>query len=151
MRGVALCLRREDVLPCGPNTLEGEQNVLSALLCSGITIDELKPLEAKHFYSVFNQRLFETLATTKSRDLDAVADALGGYGPIMEELEIIANCTPFVHPTRLHKDVIMIVDRWRERQLIQVMQKVDAELRVGALTVDGARARLREFFVGNAS
>jgi len=69
-------------------------------------------------------------------------------GPVLEELTTIRDCTPFAAAATLTRHVATVMNRWQERELIQKMQRIDAELRVGALTVDGAKLRLREFFMG---
>jgi len=150
MRGVALTLPREDVKPAGPHDSDAEQDVLSALLCEHTTPEALAPLEARHFYSTFNQHLFTLLGTTTERDLQALVDLLDMRGPVLEELATIRDATPFTGPARLRQHVNTLLDRWHERELIRTMQQLDAELRVGAITVDGAKLRLREFFMGNS-
>ncbi|HEY5373887.1 MAG TPA: DnaB-like helicase N-terminal domain-containing protein [Polyangiaceae bacterium] len=150
MRGVALTLPREDVKPAGPHDYDAEQDVLSALLCEHTTIEALAPLETRHFYSTFNQHLFAALAASSERDLQAITDALETRGPVLEELTIIRDGTPFASAPRLREHVNTIMARWLERELIRTMQQLDAELRVGAITVDGAKLRLREFFMGNS-
>ncbi|MEO7032727.1 MAG: hypothetical protein ABI548_02765 [Polyangiaceae bacterium] len=147
MRGAILQLPREIVPMPAPGNLDVEQEILSAVLVGHVTTDDLKPLEARHFYSRFNRRLFETLATSPERDLQAITDALPCRGPILEELTIIRDATPFACLPTLRKHVKTVMDRWLERELICTMQQIDAELRVGALTHDGARARLREHFM----
>jgi hypothetical protein len=150
MRGVALTLPREDVKPAGPHDYDVEQEVLSALLCDYTTAEALGPLESRHFYSTFNQHLFSALTASPERDLQAITDALDMRGPVMEELGTIRDATPFTGPERLRGHVRTLMDRWRERELIRAMQLLDAELRLGTVTVDGARLRLREFFMGNS-
>lgn len=148
MRGVALTLPREDVKPAGPHDYDVEQEVLSALLCDHTTAEALAPLESRHFYGTFNRELFSALATSPERDLQAITDALSLRGPVLGELETIRDATPFTGPVRLRQHVNTLMDRWRERELIRTMQVLDAELRLGTVTVDGARLRLREFFMG---
>jgi hypothetical protein len=147
MRGAALTLPREDVKPAGPHDYDVEQEVLSALLCEHTTAEALAPLEARHFYSVFNQHLFAALAVGPERDLQAITDGLSLCGPVLEELTIIRDATPFTGPERLRGHVRTLMDRWLERELIRTMQCLDAELRVGAVTVGGAKLRLRAFFM----
>ena len=147
MRGVALTLSRDDVRPVGPHDLDAEQAVLCAILNGNTEADDLKPLESRHFYSHFNQRLFAALSATDERDLRALVDALDTRGPVLEELTTIRDATPFVCVPLLRNEVAKILDRWLERELIRAMQKIDAELRVGAITHDGARARLRQHFM----
>jgi hypothetical protein len=60
------------------------------------------------------------------------------------------RCTPFAVATTLRKHVATIMNHWLERELIRTMQQLDAELRVGAITHDGARARLRQHFTETA-
>ena len=148
MRGVALTLPREDVKPAGPHDYDAEQAVLSALLVGHVGADDVRPLEPRHFYGTFNQRLFKLLASTAERDPQALVDLLEMHGPVMEELLTIRDATPFVCRELLQVEVAKIFNRWLERELIQTMQRLDAELRVGAITVDGAKLRLREFFMG---
>ncbi|MEP7049451.1 MAG: DnaB-like helicase N-terminal domain-containing protein [Pseudomonadota bacterium] len=150
MRGAIMQLPREIVPMPAPADLDIEQEILSALLCGHVTTDELKPLESRHFYSRFNQRLFEFLVASAERDLQAITDALPCRGPVLEELTIIRDATPFACLPTLHKHIRTVMDRWLERELIRTMQEVDAELRVGALTHDGARARLRQHFMEHA-
>jgi len=148
MRGAALTLPREDVKPVGPHDSDVEQEILSALLIGHATVESLKPLESKHFYSTFNQHLFRFLSESPERDLQAITDAIDLCGPVLEELTTIRDCTPFAAAATLTRHVATVMNRWQERELIQKMQRIDAELRVGALTVDGAKLRLREFFMG---
>ena len=148
MRGVALTLPREDVKPAGPHDSDVEQQILSALLSGHATAEQLKPLESKHFYSTFNQHLFTFLSNSPERDLQAIADTIDMRGPVLEELTTIRDCTPFAAAATLSKHVATVVNRSLERELIQTMQHIDAELRVGSLSVDGAKLRLREFFMG---
>jgi replicative DNA helicase len=150
MRGCALTLSREDVRPTGPHNSDIEQEVLSALLCGHTTVEALKPLESSHFYSNFNQHLFAVMTTTVELDLQALAQLLDMRGPVFEELTTIKDSTPFAAAATLRKHVVTIMDRWRERGLIREMQQIDAELRTAGLTVDDARQRLREFFMGAA-
>jgi len=144
----ALLMPRPEVTPAAPHDLDAEQGVLSALLCGHTTIDALKPLESSHFYGHFNQRLFNVLCWSPERDLERIADLLNIGGPVIDELTTIRDATPFAVRATLRAHVMTIVDRWRERELIRAMQQIDAELRVGALNHAGARARLREHFVG---
>jgi len=150
MRGCALTLSREDVRPTGPHNLDAEQEILSALLCEHATFESLKPLESRQFYAHFNQKLFAFLSENPERDLQLVADGLNMCGPLLEELTTIRDCSLFAGSATLAKHVSTVMNHWLERELIQVMQHIDAELRVGALTHDGARARLRAHFVGNS-
>jgi replicative DNA helicase len=150
MRGCAMTLSREDVRPTGPHNSDIEQEILSALLCGHTTVETLEPLESRHFYSNFNQHLFAALTTTAELDLQALADLLDMRGPVLEELATIKDATPFAAAATLRKHVATIMDRWRERELIREMQQIDAELRTAGLTVDDARKRLREFFIGAA-
>ncbi|HET7540687.1 MAG TPA: DnaB-like helicase N-terminal domain-containing protein [Polyangiaceae bacterium] len=145
-----MTLPREDVKPVGPHDGDSEQVVLSALLCGHATIEDVKPLEARHFYSTFNARLFGVLCTSAERELPALIDLLDMRGPVLEELTLIRDASPFVCVPLLSVEVAKILDRWLERELIRVMQELDAQLRVGAITHDGARARLRQHFMENA-
>lgn len=186
VRTLALTLPREVVKPVGPHDADAEQAVLSALLNGHATVAELRPLAPRHFYSLFNAKVFEALTArttrdgrckrcdgtgrlaafnvrpgchyvlcnecliTSDRELQALVDLLEVRGPVLEDLTIIRDTTPFTHPSFLRQNVTTIMRRWLERELIRTMQEIDAELRVGALTHDGARRRLREHFLENS-
>lgn len=147
MWSAMIMLPREEAPQAAPHDTDAEQEVLSALLCEHTTTEALKPLESRHFYSRFNQHLFALLATTEERDLQTLVDLLDARGPALEELTIIRDATPFAIAKTLRKHVTSIMERWLERELIRTMQTLDAELRIGAITHDGARSRLRQHFM----
>lgn len=150
MRGAILTLPREEAPQAAPHDSDAEQVILCALLLGHSSAEHVKGLQPRHFYSAFNARLFELLTSTKERDLQLLADRLGILGPVVPELELIRDASVFVCASMLHLEVAKVLERWLERQLIRTMQEIDAALRVGSLTHDGARARLRQHFMENA-
>jgi len=149
MRAAVMMLPREELPQAAPHDLDAEQEILSALLCDHVTTDELKPLTPQHFYSRFNQFLYQVLLNVPERDLQKLTDLLDVRGPVLEELTTIRDATPFCSLQTLRKHVATLVERSLERELIRVMQKIDAELRVGSLARDEARIRLRKHFTGS--
>jgi replicative DNA helicase len=136
-----------------PCDIDAEAEILSALLCGDRITHDFHPLQGEHFYSRINLEIFEALQALEHRGelpaLDVVARELhdrGVRGPVREELECLRDAQPFRLLADLRRGVGRIMDRWRERQFLAVMQSIDMQIRTGQLDVDGARRRLEEFF-----
>ena len=151
IRAAALVSEPRPSLP-PPSDLDAEAEVLSALLEGHCSVADLAPLEARHFFGRFHSEVFEalTLLSDRASDLESVAELLtdrGIVGPVVDELEQLRDAQPFASSDRLCQHVRTILDRWRERRFLELLGSIDLEVRTGVLSVDGAKPRLREFFL----
>lgn len=150
IRAAALVTEPRPCLP-PPAAVDAEAEVISALLEGHCSVADLAPLEAQHFYGRFHREVFEAISLLgpKALDLDVLARLLtdrGIAGPVRDELEQLRDAQPFASAERLCQHVRTILDRWRERQFLALLQCIDLEVRTGVLSVDGSKPRLREFF-----
>ncbi len=118
-----------------PNDLDAEAAVLSAILLSADAFDEVQEiLEAAHFYSDANRRIYETTVELNQQgtpvDLVSVASRLKDRGRLDQVggtpyLHQLANATPAVAHVAAHARII--VEKWRLRRLIATCQRFSAE------------------------
>jgi len=118
-----------------PNDLDAEAAVLSAILLSGDAFDEVQEvLEATHFYSDANRRIYEAVIelnqTGTPVDLVSVASRLKDRGRLDQVggtpyLQLLANATPAVAHVAAHARIIL--EKWRVRRLIATCQRFGAE------------------------
>lgn len=139
------------VSACGlPCDLDAEQEICSAVLCGQVAPGDLSPLVGKHFYGRLFGFIFiaadAVLAAGLEFTVEHVEIALreqGFDGPeVHRELIQTRDTTPFVVRSILDRQAERVIDLWRRRQLIETMQRVDAELRVGAISFRDAALAL---------
>jgi len=130
---------------------DAEQTVVGALLETHARPSDLAPLTAEHFYGLFAREVFAAATELERRgsviDVETVATELharGVRGPLSEELIHLRDWQPFCLLEHVRQSAARIIELHRQRQLIAQMQRVDADLRLGAIDTDQARARLRE-------
>jgi hypothetical protein len=139
-----------------PHDDDAEQELLSAVLSGEVHPSELDPLRAEHFRAHIKQQTFAAADALTifgaSVTVPAVTELLvqEGYNhtAVQSELELIRDATPFLCRATLQERVQRVIELWQLRQLLRVMDEIAAHVRVGQLTHAGAKARLREYFMG---
>lgn len=131
-----------------PHDHDLECAIISAVLTGTVQAAELA-ISADDFWADFNRLLWpELLAAKDATDLHALIAASAIAGPLFDELETLRDGQPFFVRSRVDDACFRVRELAAQRRLIAVMQGIDAELRIGARDVKGARARLSEFFRG---
>ncbi|HMJ14821.1 MAG TPA: hypothetical protein VK524_25590 [Polyangiaceae bacterium] len=139
-----------------PHDDDAEQEILAAVLSGDVLPADLAPLRGQHFRAHIKQQAFaaaDALAVFGAPvTVEAIVELLTheGYSreAVRSELELARDATPFLCRSTLQQRGERVIELWRQRQLIGVMSEVDAQLRVGVLTHEGAKLRLREYFTG---
>lgn len=118
-----------------PNDLDAEAAVLSSILLSEDAFDAVQEsLDASHFYSDANRRIYECVLELNQQgvpvDLVSVASRLKDRGRLDQVggtpyLHQLANATPAVAHVGAHAKII--VEKWRVRRLIATCQRYVAE------------------------
>ncbi len=148
-----------DPVQVPPNALDSEGIILSALLIGDETAERQfwacceAGLSAAHFYASANAHVWDGIQRARLRhgrwDVALVAAAmredrtlqLVGGAPYLAQL---VDCTPAAANLLLH--VGEVVEKAKQRRLIEACQHVAVKMRHGELSHDGARKELRAHF-----
>lgn len=143
LHAAALTRAAESWLP-EPCDLDVEGEVLSAVLNGDVTTTELQPLLSRHFFAHINQAIWEAALDAPPGDLETIHRSLvarGWRGALGDEIETLVLKQPFCSLSRLRGHVVKLMNLWSQRELIGLMQQIDADMRRGVLTADEARRR----------
>jgi replicative DNA helicase len=130
------------------------ENAICAMLLRGeITPERLQPLEARHYFSTLHQEVHEAAVAAAARgdvvELQGIALELerrGLVGDFREHLEEIRASAPLLTERRLQAHRYRIIELWKRRQLLDVLLRTEAALRLGDLDARAARDRLEGCF-----
>ncbi|HVY26940.1 MAG TPA: hypothetical protein VHB79_10320 [Polyangiaceae bacterium] len=135
-----------------PANLDAEQELMCLLLAGYKTPGDFKPLRAEHLFARLYQLIWEAAEAVCDQgevcELETIAREMqrrGFVGELARELEAIFY-TPAIGDTHVQRRIAQVIEAAKQRKLIEVMHRCDLLLRTGEIDVDGARARLREFF-----
>jgi len=123
-----------------PADIDGEQDVVSAILCEAATHAELDPLSGEHFYSTLHARVFECARHTV--DLERIATAAenkGFRGPLLEDLHVIRDAVPYCNLPTLQATAWRLIEFTKRRRLIRVLHDLNAGLRDATTYADAVR------------
>jgi replicative DNA helicase len=132
-----------------PNDMDAEGEILSALLADDMTISDLAPLASGHFYADLHRAVWDAIAECGPGNVDAVERFMttrGRGAGLARELATLAFTQPWRSHERLREKAAKLIDLAEQRQLIEVMQRVDLGLRAGTLDMAGALERLAGVF-----
>lgn len=140
------------------NDLDAEGSVLSAALNDsprgwlGALTGLLRP---EMFYATANQRIWEAVEALHCRGKPTDPVSVAGYmrqrGTLLAAGgtpylgETLALCQPACAKPEAH--AALILECWKERELVTCMERTAIELRHGSLTHEGAKLKLREHFL----
>ena len=161
IRDEAASDEQQDALEGGrvmPSNLDAEGVVLSALLMGDNTALQVVTeagLRPEHFYAHSNQLVFGGAMACAEKHgsvaLVLVAGWMRDAGTLRNAggsvyLAQLVECTPATTRVGLHVDEV--IEKWRQRQRIGVMQAGAVGMRHGELSHEAARRELKAHFEG---
>jgi hypothetical protein len=148
LRATALMQPERTTLP-PPYDLDAEQALIGAALNGDVTPGDIPELRPAHFYGWLFRDAWEALDACIPAQLNPTPEIIASAvkAPrFAAELTLARDTTPALCPARARQVAARLIELHSQRELIDLMQQIDARLRTGTADHEQARDLLREHF-----